>query len=316
MYNMGEKGGKFMFLYQTDIDNLRKKFYERRNTFQKFNGIKRENIAKINQDVERLTTMWSKRPIPTTNYVEALKVITIQNCSLANFDEKIIFLIKCVDPSLKALKIYLKYNIKSKAEIEKIAQGNSFLRQDLLTERSKTLQQYEKELFEELGISDLYLAHYEQYYERLFVRTKPAEKEKPIQKDYSNEFFKGTQNIENFPVSKERLAELKAKASAFKALLPDTYQQTTTIYKLLHASNNFQLKSKEEAYIFFILVCDENLTALRIFEEESTWAQIKKRTLEELSFYYKELPKLEKLYYYQFTPELELSPWLAKKNSK
>ena len=94
-------------IYGTNVDYLRKKFYEQSNTFNNLQSIKRETIAKINGDVERLTNLWKKRTLPTNPYVEALKVVAQRQGEFANFDEKVIFLIKCADPSLEALKIYL-----------------------------------------------------------------------------------------------------------------------------------------------------------------------------------------------------------------
>lgn len=300
-------------IYGTNVDYLRKKFYEQSNTFNNLQSIKRETIAKINGDVERLTNLWKKRTLPTNPYVEALKVVAQQQGEFANFDEKIIFLIKCADPSLEALKIYLSYNIKNSKEIEQLANGDPNIKEKLVKERSELVKKYQTELFEKIGINDTRLAFYEQYYKRLFVFKQT--KQNPIKKDYSRNFFKDAQSIDNFSINQERFTEIKEKALHFKRLLPETYQSTTTIYKILDSTSELQLKSKEEAYIFFILTCDEALTTLRIFEEEATWSKIEERCLEELSFFYKELPRLEKLYYYQYAPELEISPWLFKKSN-
>lgn len=47
-------------IYGTNVDYLQKKFYEQSNTFNNLQSIKRETIAKINGDVERLTNLWKK----------------------------------------------------------------------------------------------------------------------------------------------------------------------------------------------------------------------------------------------------------------
>lgn len=78
---------------------------------------------------------------------------------------------------------------------------------------------------------------------------------------------------------------------------------------LVFQQDFFDISSTVEQIILFVLILDPNFHLITIFEEESRYEEIKKRALQELSFYHKDLITIEKMMIKKYFPSHKASIW-------
>lgn len=290
---------------------LKKRLYQHHFQFNNFNNITNEDLKKIEKDITIFKESFNKRTSLNNKfnfYIQVINALVNQNNTFKTYDEKILFLIKILDPNLEALTIFYKYNFPSLEEIKQIEKTSPQEALNLIRKRKSDQQTCYNEIKNKLGFFDQELIKYENIYQKKY--NSKLSSLQIVKKDFSKEFFKFTTNIKTFTISPDRLNELEETAKNFISLFSNESLYTTTIFHALFNSEILNLKTIEEQIIFLILTCDSNLTLLTIYEDESNWRNVKERSLNEVGFFNKELIRIEKIYHKTLKPEQKVSQWL------
>lgn len=296
------------------FDTVHKKFFNRENSFNRFKSITKEDLDRIKKDVEKfLSNISDSRKNASQElkgseiYVRALQYITAPTITngMRSFDEKIIFIIYCIDPELLMYKIYLSTNLnKSSTAVSSVNTPS--------VEQSPNLKDYNEQISKLIGITDPYILKYE---ERFFNK---FHKDETLVKGVKNNRVKKLLAYAPIvtsldKVSEERYKELVSLAHNWEEQNNyDDYNTrlSTIVYNILSQPKVLGLKTMVEQFILFILIIDPNLEMLRIYEEESMIPVIKKQIQERFGFFNQHLINIERQYHQRFCPELEVSSWL------
>ena len=142
----------------------------------------------------------------------------------------------------------------------------------------------EKELVTEVGCNNQ---------DKLMVRAK-------LLKDFNN-------------ISNERYDELVSVAQTWLSLGPDKYNSKVAAYSVTNQTKLLGLTNRAEQLALFILLIDNELDMLRIYEEESMIKNVERRIVEEFGYFNKELLVLERKFHDRFCPDKNLSVWTKTK---
>ena len=212
---------------------------------------------------------------------------------LNSFDEKIIFLIQALDPNLYIYFYYL---------------GLGYSKHDDIY----TSFQKEKSLIDfieyQLGAFDANLLKYEEIYFKRFL--KSSEIQSYVNTDFSSSFLNLLPTIKSFEdVSSSTFSYISSKANYYLSKCKNPNSINTVCFNLSNPNSEVQLYYFSYKVIFFILVIDPDLKALRISFDESKVSDIKRRMIEELGFYNEDFIRVEKLYRKQFFLGMRVSEW-------
>ena len=116
-------------------------------------------------------------------------------------------------------------------------------------------------------------------------------------------------------ISDERYDELVSIAQWWSSLVPVQYRSKTAIYSVINQAKLLGLKNAVEQLTLFILLIDNDLDMLRIYDEESKTDIIERRITEQFGYYHKELLRLEKKYHKRFCPDKPISLWTERTKS-
>lgn len=300
-------------MYNSSLETLQKTFYDHHPHFTNFKNITSEQIKGIDSDVQKLKETFNKTESLKTKlnfYIRVLKALTKSYTSeyVTSYDDRVIFLIRSTDPNLEALQTYLKYDFPSSEKIKNLQTSNPSEANVLKEQRKKEQNKCSTEIREKIGFYDPQLLKYEIIFQKKFglnISSLAC-----VKKDYSNQLFNHANFIRTFSQNAEKIKELEQLAQEFIATFAKENLYTTTIYHILYNHKKLKLENLEDQFVFLISTCDPTLKLLAIFEEENTWDNVKKRALEELGFFNKDLIRIEKIYYSTLKPELDVSPWL------
>lgn len=285
-------------------------FYEKAFSFNNYKNISSVRKKEIEQAAEEFKKRYKEtQPMYATSPVEfyhfTLSYLTNPRIGLTypTFDERILFLISCVDPQLETFDLYLKADIISEKELDTYEGKEHEAKSN---QRQRRIQSLKEELSKRIGIQDLRLLKYESIYFKRYQRDfKPQ-----VANNYLNILFAFCQDIENFEsITEEAFKKINLMVKYYLYKIHSLPDANTTAFNILNQKNILLLNSKEEQIIFFILAADANLDLLRIYEEESTYPKMRQRALEELGFFSEDMIRMEKEYHQRFFPEKKISIW-------
>ena len=299
-------------IFVKSFETIRKKLFQRDHMFTYFKNITEEDIRRIDSEIEKYIKRknFSKNDIKKEsnleNYVGVLTYLTSPNIHLLlkTYDEKILFLIKYIDPNLIINNTFLQTQITPIEEIDKsetIEEQNYWIHK-----RHLELKTLENIIREKLDFYEPLLIRYELAYYNRFKKNK--ELTKNIKIDLLKELIYPNVITSFNNISDEDYQRLINKAEIWLSNNEEK-DYKTVIFNILKQNEILKLKNIEEKIAFFILTIDPDLKLLTIFEEESRMPNVITRSKEELGFYNETLIKLEKVYQSRFLPDKKISIW-------
>lgn len=287
---------KFSKLSEEKVLEIAKKIYKRQEIFGKMYLNKPEAIYKIDQ------------------YYGAMEYLTgpAIHLELRTFDEKMAYLIMTTDPNLFMFKEFLKLDLLDSSEIAKVTDKQE--QERLMEIKRKTIATYESVVREKLGFFDIKLLKYEEMFFKRFFGKRELITE--VNSNVQNSFLNNIKSLKDFnTITETRYNELVQVAQTWLSIAPNRFNFKVAAYSITNQTNLLGLKNFEEQVALFILLVDNNLDMLRIYEEESNVKDIERRIIEEFGFYNPELLILEKKFHKKFCPNKETSIWTKiKKN--
>lgn len=203
------------------------------------------------------------------------------------FDEKMIFVIKLVDPECKMYRLYRALDITTNSEIaaieDKKEQAAAKLKQEI------TINEFQAAVRSELGFYEGKLIKFEEHYFKKFIK----EFVDKCSKDYGNVFFSRERDFSKM---------IPAQYMRVRSIVSDyltkvgTVDPKTVIFHVIYQNNLLKLYSVEEQLLFFILAVDPELDYLNIYDDECMWDKIEERIREEKEYFNKDLIFVEKDY--------------------
>ena len=262
-----------------DYSLIERKFYQYSRSFNQFEKI---NLSQIKLDVNSFLTNNlndEKQPLKYFKILEYL-VQPRQNTHYT-FDERIAFLILAIDPELEQFKAFLTIKPKNNEHSKKILASTIRSKIGLFSEKLLTFEK----------------AFFEQFYEELLNN---------INFRCIDTLLKKVDDCENFAILTDQDF---IKLNQIKLLFPQNVTLNTCAFNILYQNNILQLNTTAEQLALLIIVAEEKLNALKIFEEECTAKGIRRRMIEQFGFYNFNLIRAEKMYKTRFFPNLNLTEW-------
>jgi len=211
-----------------------------------------------------------------------------------------------IDPNLVTFKEYLKIDLISMKEIDKIEDEN--IRNYLKTIRKQTISAYENTVREKIGFFDIKLLKYEEMFFNKFFNEKELITE--VKNNNQDNLMIKAKALKDFnSISDERYEELVSIANNWLSLVPEKYNFKVASYSVTNQKKLLGITNSTEQLTLFILLIDSNLDMLRIYEEESMMKNIKERIIEEFGYFNIELLVLERKFHDRFCPDKKLSIW-------
>lgn len=297
------------------VDMLRTKFYLREKEFNRFAAISEEQLlayskffyTKQDEFVETQPFKYKRLP-GLERYEMTLQYLTNPRIhfDLKTFDERLVYLIMINDPNLVIFKEFLKLDLVSLADIEKVEDQKEKLR--LKQERNHALVEYEARVREQIGFYDPRLLKFEECFFKRFFNEKELITDVGI--NNQDGLMAKAKLLRSFnSISDERFEELKDIAQAWLSLAPEKYNTKVATYSLTHQNKLLGVNNSVEQLALFILMVDSDLDMLRIYEEESMMPETKRRIIEEFGYFSTDLLKLEKNFHERFCPDKKISVW-------
>ncbi len=288
----------YLFRQSEKYNYYRKRFYSDSNKFSFFDLLTPVTIEKIEK---ALSDLFPVAKYPRNSLERYLAVLGYLMDSKANndfkiFDYKIAFLIQAIDPNLSIYYHLLAIGF-SPADSEEIAGPRA---RSIISFIEKTVGMFDPEFLK---------------YEEVYFRKVKKEGIilSNIKFDESKKLLDSFKGIPNFDEIKEIDFQLLSnKANYYFSACRNPKDVCTLSFNINNPNSILELFDVYRKAVFFILVIDPELIALRIYEEESTAEQIRERMLLELGFYYEGFIKLERLYCKRFFPEKSISEWSYK----
>ena len=241
-------------------------------------------------------------------YQKTLQYLTnrLIHFDLKTFDERIAYLIMMTDPNLIMFKEFLKLNLISISEINKITDKNK--RNYLKELRKQTILEYESKVREKIGFFDIKLLKYEEIFFKKYFNKKELVTE--VESNNQDNIISKAKSLKNFnSISDERFKELVDIAETWLTLAPKNYNFKVASYSVTNQHKLLGLKNAEEQLALFILLIDNNLDMLKIYEEESMMKIIEEKITEQFGYFNIELLILEKKFHEKFCPDKKVSIW-------
>jgi len=301
------------------LDCLRAKFYQREPGSKNFLEMSEEQLSVLAKKVyEKEETMvctlpqMSEKTVKLERYRRTLLYLTNSyiNLELKTFDERVAFLIMMTDSNLVTFREFLKIDLISMADINKIE--NEKERDYLTNIRNQTLSIFESRVREKIGFYDVKLLKYEEMFFRRFFNDKELITEVE-NNNYDNLVFKSKFLKDFNEISDEKYEELTLVANTWLSLIPSQFNYKVAAYSVINQKKLLGLTNLAEQLTLFILLIDNNLDILKIYEEESILKNIESRIIEQFGFFNKELVVLERKFYDRFCPDKILSVWTKRK---
>ena len=297
------------------LDSYRTKLFQRERDSKSFLELSEEDLVLLTKKVYKKEELMddvllqgTKKMSNLERYRRTLQYLTspLIGLEFRTFDERIAFLIMMVDPNLVTFKEFLKTDLISLEEIEKVADDKEKCR--LINKRKKAISEYESRVREKIGFYDPKLLKYEDLYFKRFFGEKELITE--VLNNNQDSFMKKVKYLKNFDsISDERYEELKEVAQTWLSFVPDKYNSKVATYSVTNQRNLLGLNTLAEQMALFILLVDGSLDMLRIHEEECRIKNTERRTIEEFGYYNPELLILERKFHTRFCPNKQISIW-------
>ena len=294
------------------LETLKRQFHSRSVTFNNFKDITSEEIETLKKIIANKKKSDTNKTYYNNsglnNYINTLRYLTNPTISqeLSTFDKKILYLILTCDPDLITIKTFICSDIIPFSDITE--EENEKKRKELESIRRNQINEFESEVRKKIGFYDSNLLKYESILNRGLLRKR--EFESNIRIPSLKKLLNRTELIKNLDsITDESLIKLRTIKELWLKEAKDPQDLNSLAYNLLYKYKELHLYTIEEQIITFILIADSELDLLKIFEEESTFKNIKERANEELGFFNKSLINVERLYHKKFEPKRKLSAW-------
>lgn len=273
---------------------FRRKFYSSAKDFSYFSEIGNKEIEKVK---EVIASEFPESEYPLNSYKRYMAVIKFllnpKQKDFTTFDEKILFLIQAMDPGLFIYLYYLSVGYSAYASDEDKDQ-----KEEKLVAFIETV----------LGTFDVQFLKYEELY--LLCILKSEEIVSNVNTDFSSKFFPIFKSVTSLDdVSDNEFRFISQKADYFRSVCEDPYNINTICYNLYNPHSILAMHHELYMLIFFIMIIDPDLEALKIYAEESNVARIRERLLAQFGFYHEDFIKAEEIYRRRFFPERRVSEW-------
>ena len=297
------------------LDSYRTKFFQRERDSKRFLELSEEDLVLLSKKVYRKEEIMddvflqgTKKMSNLERYRRTLQYLTspLIGLEFRTFDERIAFLIMMVDPNLITFKEFLKTDLISLEEIEKVDDDKE--RSHLRNVRTQTISAYESSVREKIGFYDVKLLKYEELYFKRFFGEKELVTE--VNSHNQDGFIKHSKLLKDFnSISDERYKRLTDIAQIWLSVAPDKFNSKVATYSVTNQKKLLGLNNLAEQLTLFILLVDPNLDMLRIYEEESMMQNVERRIIDQFGFFDKELLNLERKFHDRFCPNKEISAW-------
>jgi hypothetical protein len=304
------------YQYTPDMDILKIKFYQRKHFSKDFDNITEEDVKRIEERVNdfRTRVLDGKELNEVTFhernalYASALRYLVSPTIGqeFPTYDERMLFLIKLMDPDVTIAQAYMQAPFKTSYEIAKADEEE---KEYCLEHNRKLRAIINNEIVKMVGFTDPDFVFFERKYYAKFIR--PNQLEKNITSNFVNELFDICKCVRHFrtvtPENYETSVEL---AKNYLAQFDETPSANTIAFNLLKQNKAVGGDNTiKQIALLFILLVDPELNMLKIYYDESMYPKMEERSMEELGFYNPELLRLEVEYHRAFTPEKKISEW-------
>lgn len=297
------------------LDSYRTKLFQRERDSKRFLELSEEDLVLLSKKVYKkeeimddVLLQGTKKMSNLERYRRTLQYLTspLIGLEFRTFDERIAFLIMMVDPNLVTFKEFLKTDLISLEEIEKVADDKEKCR--LRNIRSQTISAYEASVREKIGFYDVKLLKYEELYFKRFFGEKELVTE--VNSHNQDSFIKRSKLLKDFnSISDERYERLTDLAQIWLSVVPDKFNSKVATYSVTNQKKLLGLNNLAEQLTLFILLVDPNLNMLKIYEEECMIKNTERRTIEEFGYFNMDLIALERKYHDRFCPNKQVSIW-------
>lgn len=297
------------------LDSYRTKLFQRERDSKRFLELSEEDLVLLSKKVYKkeeimddVLLQGTKNMSNLERYRRTLQYLTspLIGLEFRTFDERIAFLIMMVDPNLVTFKEFLKTDLISLEEIEKVADDKEKCR--LRNIRSQTISAYETSVREKIGFYDVKLLKYEELYFKRFFGEKELVTE--VNSHNQDSFIKRSKLLKDFnSISDERYERLTDLAQIWLSVVPDKFNSKVATYSVTNQKKLLGLNNLAEQLTLFILLVDPNLNMLKIYEEECMIKNTERRTIEEFGYFNMDLIALERKYHDRFCPNKQVSIW-------
>lgn len=283
------------FLAEEKRNIYQKRFYADAEKFCFFECLAPVTEKRIEKVIEELfpDTEYPKHSL--VRYLAILDYLMDKklNEEFVLFDYKIAFLIQAIDPELSIYYHFLSVGYSYSAST------------DVSVKQARSLIHF---IEKTVGIFDPQFLKYEEVYFQKVLRDGSILSN--VKKDESKKLLDSFKDIPSFTEIKDiEFQLLHKKAEQYLTSCSNPKDISTLSFNMTNPNSILELYDVFKKAIFFILIMDSDLQALRIYEEESNATKIKEKIIQELGFYHEDLIRLEELYRKRFFPEMRISEW-------
>lgn len=283
------------FLEEEKRVRYQKRFYECSQKFSFFECLTPITEKRMKKTIAELFPESEYPKKSLTRYLAVLDYLMDKkvNEDFQLFDYKVAFLIHAIDPELSIYYHFLSVGYSNLAPV------------DVSSNQAHSIIHF---IENTVGVFDPQFLKYEEIY---FLKVlKDGSILSNVKKDGSKKLLDSFKGIPSFVEIKDiEFQLLHKKAEQYLATCSNPKDVATLCFNINNPNSILELYDIFKKAIFFILVIDPDLQALRIYEEESNSTQIQERMIQELGFYHENFVRLEELYRKRFFPQMRISEW-------
>lgn len=286
---------------------LQNKFYQTSVGFKGFEEVPQDRIEEFKVSYLEEKPLPNNKKMNLRRYMECLSGFNSATVRTRykTFDERMLGLIMEMDPNLKMYHLFDSVVSTTKAQI---STGMIEAQRAMMEQRKTEIQEVIRLIREQFGFYDAKMLSYEGILYEKFLKKNEFVSE--TNKDYVDFFLKTSKMVRSFDrMDDEKYKEILNKVQYWETATHASGNAKVAAYSLVRQNDILNLLSVKEQMLFFILAVDPELKSLRIYEEESTKQNIKKRMLDEFGFFHEDLIRVENLYHQRFCPEVKVSAW-------
>lgn len=270
--------------------------YAKKRQFRQFVRINSESSRKIDNlmnvffdTIRTISATYGNKE--QTLYSSALNFVN-SNFYLT-YDEKIVFLIRLLDPTLKMLSIYDEVLSNEQRQINSVPKTRKNMVTSLNKEKEEELK---RKITEEFGFYDASLIKYEHIYKNTVLLAIPREKTTNVKINYAKHISKRINlNEIDFQIDSDELEEIIVRANEYLKRYP-TPSLNDLVFQLLFESGKLDANSFRNQLIFIMVVLDKDLRYKEIYENNYHLIAIKNKISQMFGCYYQFLMDLELKY--------------------
>ena len=266
---------------------------KRRREFRYFEGIRPESSKKIDSATrvfyDRLSSLQSTYGAKEASLFENAINYLNQDFYLT-YDEKLIFLIRLIDPTLKLLSFYQNLLEDNKIGLDStpIVKGNVLF--SLTKESEDKLADYS---YSQFGFYEPLFIKYEAIYKKKLVREETFDKTTNLRMNYTKYITRSLNlNDISLSVNCEEIDEIISEANEYLKQYPNP-NLNDLMFQLLHESGTLDYNKVRTKLIFIIFVLDKDLRYKQVYDANYNLVTIRNIISNMFGCYYQFLMELE-----------------------